>query len=110
MGRIDLVVAVSANQEKVLNALAREKRLEQTQCRRVGPLQVVEKDHQRMVLARQRADEILEDELEPVERLRGAKSGRRRLLTDDQLDLRDDFGQDAPLRTQARGQSSAPIV
>src|SRR5262249_8165222 len=110
MGRINLVVAVSAYQEKVLNVLTREQWPEEAQCRRGGPLQVIEKAHKRLVFTRQRTNEILEDEPEPVERLRGAKRGRRRLLADDQLDLRDDFGQHAPLRSQGCGQPCAPVA
>src|SRR5262249_40528647 len=110
MGRVNLVVAVSAYQEQILKVLAREQGREQTQRRRVGPLQVIKKDHQRMVFARQNADELWEGAREAVERLGGAKRGRRGLPADDQLDLRNDFGQYAPLRSQGCGQPCAPVV
>ena len=57
MRGIDLVVAIGANQKQVRDALLGEEILEQIQSSRVEPLQVVEKQRERMFRAREDADE-----------------------------------------------------
>ena len=70
MTGIDFIVTVGAHQEKVPDVGAGEERSQQTQCGRVGPLQVVEEHDQGMLGLRDRRDKLLKHELESVERLR----------------------------------------
>jgi len=108
MARVDFVVPVGADQEKEFHPRAGEERAEEAQRRRVGPLQVVDEDHQRMLALRQRAHEVLEDELEPVLRLGGGERRRRRLLAQDELDLRNEFRQDTRVGAERFREPRAP--
>src|SRR2546422_208070 len=108
MARVDFVVPVGADQEKEFHPRAGEERAEKAQRRRVGPLQVVDEDHQRMLALRQRAHEVLEDELEPVLRLGGGERRRRRLLAQDELDLRNEFRQDTRVGAERFREPRAP--
>ena len=74
---------------------AGEERSQQTQCGRVGPLQVVQKNDERMVPARQCREQVLEYELKSVLRLDRSQRGRRCLLAQDQRNLGDHLGHHA---------------
>ncbi len=74
---LDLVVAISTHQQQVAQRRARQHRFEQLQRRAVGPLQVVEKEHQRLLGAGLAGDEILERQAQPVVGL-GRRQRRRR--------------------------------
>src|SRR5262249_7701520 len=66
MAGVNFIVAVGAHQEEIFNFMAGEQWPEQAQCRRISPLQVIEKDDQRALLPGQCPDEILKDQLKPV--------------------------------------------
>ena len=75
--RVELVVAVGAHQHQAAAVAAGQQRLEQRQRGRVGPLQVVEEQHQRVLRPRDRGDEVLQHALEAVLRLDAAQRRRR---------------------------------
>ena len=57
----------------------------QIQRGRVEPLQIVEKERQRMLRPGEYAEEAPEDQVEAALRVLGRKLGNRRLLADDEL-------------------------
>src|SRR5512132_2873413 len=57
----DLVVAVGAEQEQVARIRVGDQKGDQLEAGRVDPLQVVQKQHQRMLLVRKDGNELLED-------------------------------------------------
>src|SRR5690606_28091212 len=59
----------------------------------IGPLQVVEEDHQRMLGLGEHTHKLQQQLVEAVARLGGAELQRRRLRPDDQLDIGDDVDQ-----------------
>src|SRR5437867_11245900 len=61
-----------------------------------------------MFLARQRCKQVLEDELESVLCLGGAKRSRGRLFSQDQRDLGDHFGQNPAVVSQRLEEARAP--
>ena len=67
---IDLIVTVSADQEQALNGRARQQRLKKIERGRVRPLQVIERNNQGMVSAREGSYEVLEDKPKTVLGLR----------------------------------------
>ena len=69
MGGIDLVVPVGADQQQVLQLRPGQQILEQIERRSVEPLQVVEKERQRMFGPGEDADEPPEHELETLLRV-----------------------------------------
>ena len=64
MSGIDFVVAISTNQHEVLQLRTRQQILQQVERCRVQPLQIVEKQGQRMLLPREYADESAKHQLE----------------------------------------------
>src|ERR1700694_2947539 len=69
MGGIDFVVAVSTDHHQVLHIRPGQQILEQIQRRRVQPLQVIEKQEERMFRSCEYADETPEDQLEAMLRV-----------------------------------------
>ena len=61
MGRTDLAVAVRADQQQRLDLAVGQQRLQQVERRTVGPLQVIQKDDERMLPPGQDPKKILDD-------------------------------------------------
>ncbi|HYS82884.1 MAG TPA: hypothetical protein VEM76_19425, partial [Anaeromyxobacteraceae bacterium] len=104
----DLVVPVSADQHEVLQLRPGQQVLEQIERRGVEPLQVVEEERQRVLRPREDAEESPEHELETPLRVLRREFGRRRLLTDDELELRDQVQHQPPVRLQRLAERVAP--
>src|SRR5688572_28754391 len=108
MDRADLVVAVGAYYEEV-RALGRgEDQLEQAQRGRVGPLQIVEEERERMRRRREHLEERLERELEAMLRLGRAELGHRSRRADHQLELGNKIHDHARVRSQRGAQLLGP--
>ena len=90
-----LVVAVSANEQQMARVAMGDEILDQRQSRRIEPLQVVDKNNQRVLWPREDADEPLEYQLKPKCRFGRRECGRRRLWTDQANKLRNEIGQQA---------------
>ena len=110
MGRRDLVVPVRADQHQVRHAGWRQQILEEIERRRVEPLQVVEEERQRMVRSREHADEPPKHQLETSSRVLGSELRNRWLVSDDQLELRDEVDHEPPIRAQRLDQRVAPTT
>ena len=89
MGGADFIVAIRTDQHEVPQIRPGEHVLEQVERRSVQPLQVVEKERERMFGPRESPDESPQHELEPALRVLGRELGERRLLSHDELELRD---------------------
>ena len=66
MRRIDLAIAERADDEEILGLGMREHVLEQRETGGIGPLQVVEKERERVLALGKHADEALERRMESV--------------------------------------------
>jgi len=100
MGCVDLIVPIGANQQQVLDVRLGQQILEQGERRRFQPLKIVEEEGQRMVCAREHADEATEHQLKSPLRLLRLKLGNRWLLADDELQLRDEVGHEPTVQAQ----------
>ena len=110
MGRRDFVVPVRADQHQVRHAGWSQQIFEEIERRRVEPLQVVEEECQRMVRAREHADEPPQHHLETASRVLWSELRNRRLVSDDELELRDKVDHERPIRAQRLRQSVAPTI
>src|ERR1700678_3284022 len=80
---IDLVVPISANQHQVLQIRPGQQILQQIKSRSIKPLQIVEKERQRMFLPGKKTEESAEHELETALRLLRLELRDRWRVTDD---------------------------
>ena len=110
MRRRDFVVPVRADQHQVRHAGWSQQIFEEIERRRVEPLQIVEEECQRMVPLGEYADEPPEHHLETPSRVLRRKLGNRRLLSDDDLKLRDQVDHEPPIRAQRLRQSVTPAT
>src|SRR5262245_51641677 len=110
MGRIDLVVAIGANQQEVLHIELRHQILDQIEGSRVEPLQVIEKKRQRVFGPRKDADKAAEYKLETPLRRSRRKLGQRWLLADDDLQFRDEIHDELSIGPQRLKQYLAPLT
>src|SRR6195952_5887501 len=90
MSVVDLVVPKCADKEQMLRIGPDQKVLDQIECRRVQPLQIIEKKRQWVLGSCKDADETTEHALEPVLRLHRRKVENWWLVADDQSQLRDE--------------------
>ena len=110
MRRRDFVVPVRADQHQVRHAGWSQQIFEEIERRRVEPLQIVEEECQRMVPLGEYADEPPEHHLETPSRVLRRELGNRRLLSDDDLKLRDQVDHEPPIRAQRLRQSVTPAT
>ena len=110
MRRSDFVVPVRADQHQVRHAGWSQQIFEQIERRRVEPLQVVEEERQRMLRPGEHADEPPEHQLETALRVLRRELRNRRLVSDDELELRDEVDHEPPIRAQRLTQRVAPAA
>ncbi len=82
--------------------------LEQVERRRVEPLQIVEEERERMLRPGEDAEEAPEHQLEAALRVLRRQLGDRRLLADDELQLRDEVDDELAVRPQRLAKRVAP--
>src|SRR5580692_11491906 len=82
--------------------------LDQVERRRVEPLQIVEKQRQRMFGPREDAEKSPEHQLETALRLLRRKLRDRRLLPDEELQFGNEVDHEPPVRAQRLAQRIAP--
>ena len=110
VGGIDLVVPIGADQQQVLQIGARQQILEQIECRRVQPLQVVEEQRKRMFGPRKHADKSPEHQLKASLRFLWRKLRHWRLLANDVLQFRDELDNQQSVWIQRLAQRVAPFA
>ena len=108
MRGIDFVVPIGADQQQVLHVRLGQQIREQVERRRVEPLQIVEKERQRMFGPREDADEPPKHQLEAALCLLRRKLWDRWLLSDDELQLGDKVDHEPTVRAQRLAKSIAP--
>ena len=96
----DLVVAVPAEDQEVGRRLVPGQDLHQLEGGEVGPLEVVEEEHERVLGAGEGPDEPGKDPVQPPAGLVRADVGDRRLGAHEELDLGQDVGHDPAARPQ----------
>src|SRR5258708_4456363 len=94
------VVAIGADQQQVAHFWMSNEMLEKIERRRIQPLQVVEKKRKRVFLPREHADESPKHHLEAFLRLHWGQVRNRRLLSDDELEFRDEIDDERAVRAQ----------
>lgn len=100
MGRGDLVLAIGADDQEMPAFGIGHQRLQKVERGRVRPLQVVDKDHERVVDRCKRPNEFAEHIMKAVLCLGAADLGHIRLGADDMLKARQNIGQNLPLFAQ----------
>src|SRR6267142_1863251 len=86
----------------------RDDGLEEVECRRIQPLQIVEKQGERVLLPREYAEEAPEDHLEPALRVLRRKLRDRWLLPDHELQFGNEVHDQLPVRAERFAQSVSP--
>jgi hypothetical protein len=89
---LHLVVAKRAEDEQVTGAGRRQQQMQQSEQRGVGPLQVIEKHHERVLRVSEGPKEVLEHDLEAALRFDRAEPGHVGLRADHELELGDRVG------------------
>jgi len=82
--------------------------LHEVERRRVEPLQIVEKQRQRMFRSGEHGDEPAEHQLETALRLLRLELRDRRLFSDDELQLGDEVGHEPCIRLERLQKRAAP--
>ena len=108
MGGIDLVVPVSPDQHQMPHLRLGQQMLEQVERCRVQPLQIVEEQRQRVLRPGEHAEEAPEHQLKAALRVMGRQLGNRRLLADDELQLRNEVDDELAVRAKRLAKSLAP--
>jgi hypothetical protein len=98
MGGIDLVISVSPDQHQMLHVRLGQQILQQVQRCRVEPLQVVEEQRQRVLRSGEHGEKAPENQLKAALRVMGRQLRDRRLVTDDELQLRNQVHDKPPVR------------
>ena len=104
VGWADLVVPVGCHQQQVSHVRMRDQVLEQFERRRIQPLQIIEKQRERVFLAREHAEEPPENPLEAVLRVLRRQIRDRRLGADHELQLGDKVDHVLAVRAQRLAQ------
>src|SRR6516164_7484932 len=110
MRGIDLVVPVSADQEKVPHLRLGDQALEQLKGRRVKPLQIVKEQRQRVLRPGERTEKPPKHQLKAVLRVLRSKLRNGRLFTDHELKLRNKVDDELTVPAQLFPQGAAPSL
>ena len=98
MGGIDLVIPVSPDQHQMLHVRLGQQILQQVQRCRVEPLQIVEEQSQRVLRPGEHGEKAPENQLKAALRVTGRQLRDRRLVADDELQLRNQVYDKPPVR------------
>ena len=110
MGGADLVIPVGADQQEVLELGARQQVFEQVERGCVQPLQIVEKESERMLRAGEYVDEAPKHQLKPPLCILRRKFRHGRLFPDDVLQFRYELDHEQPVRIQRLAKGVAPLA
>src|SRR5882672_6126482 len=104
----DLVVTVGPDQQQVPHLWMRDQMHEEVERRCIKPLQIVKKQGEWMLLAREYAKEASEHHLETVLRVLRRQIHDRRLFSDHELQLGNEVDDELTIRAQRTAQSIPP--
>src|SRR5262245_36188403 len=99
MGGIDFVVAIGSDQQQMPHIHLSQQALEQIECRRVEPLQIVQEQGERMFRPCEYADESPEHQLEAALRVLHWKFRDGWLFSQDKLQFGNQVHDEASVRT-----------
>ena len=108
MGSTDFVVPVGTDQHQVPHIRLGQQVFDEIQAGRVEPLQIVEKERQRMLRPGENAKEAPEHELKPPSRVLWRQLGDRRRLSDDELHFGNQINNKSRVRAQRLLKGVAP--
>ncbi len=108
MGGIDLVIPVSPDQHQMLYVRLGQQILQQVQRCRIEPLQIVEEQRQRVLRPGEHGEKAPENQLKVALRVMWRQLRDRRLVTDDELQFRNQIYEKLPVRAQCFAKSLAP--
>ena len=108
MGGADLVVPVGADEQEVPDVGMDDDMLDQFERGCIEPLHVVEKERERMFLARNYTEKGPEHRQEPVFRILGGELRHGRLLADYQFQFGNEIDQELAVRTDRIAERGAP--
>src|SRR6202163_3216356 len=100
VGGSDLVVPVRPDQKQVLNLRMRDQVLDEVERRGIQPLQIVEEQRERVLLAREHPEEAPENHLEAVLRVLRRQLPDRWLFPDHELQLGNEVDDQLTVRAQ----------
>ena len=104
----DLVVPVCPDQQQVPHLRMRDQVLDEIERRGVQPLQIVEEQRERMLLAREHAEEAPENHLKAVPGVLRRQVRDRRLFPDHELQLGNEVDDELAVRAQRLAQGVPP--
>ena len=106
----DLVVAISTDQEQVAHVRVEQEMLDQIEGRGIQPLQVIQEQRERVLRACKHAEKTPEDQLEATLPFLLRELRNRRLLADDEGQLRDEIDHELAVRSKRIEQGGAPLA
>ena len=106
----DLVVPVRPDQQQVPHLRVRHQVLDELERRCIQPLQIIEEQRERMLLAREHAEEASENHLETVLRILWRQICDRRLFADHQFQFGDEIDDEPAVRAQGLPQGASPLL
>ena len=106
--RADLVVPVGPDQQQMPYLRMRHQVLEEVERRRIQPLQIVEEQRERVLLAREHPEEAPENHLKAVFGVLRRQVHDRRLRSNNELQLGDKIDDQLAVRAQSLAQGVAP--
>src|ERR1700688_1171167 len=104
----DFVVPVGPDQQQAPYLRVRDEVLDEVERRGIQPLQIVKKQRKRVLLPREYAEEAPEHHLEAVLRVLRWQVRHRRLLSEHELQLRNEVDDELTVRAQRLAQGAAP--
>ena len=108
--RTDLVVPVGSDQQQVPHLRMRDQVLEEVERSGVQPLQIVEEQGERMLLAREHPEEAPEHHLEAILRVPRRQVRDWRLFSDHELQLGNEIHHELTIRAQRIDEGGSPAA
>lgn len=108
VGRIDLVVAIGTHHQQMCPRAFTHEGADQCQRGKIGPLEVIEKHHQRMLPAGKELEELRKNRVEALLRGCAGELGRGWAGTDQALELRQHVDHHAGILAQGLDDALAP--
>src|ERR1700733_1824274 len=108
MAGSDLVAAIGTDQHQMPQIRACQQILQQIEATSMEPLQVVEKERQWMFCLSEHADEPPKCQLEPPARVLGREIRRRRLVSDDEFQFRNELDDEPSVGAEGVAERIAP--
>src|SRR5262245_58054398 len=100
MGGPDLIVSIGTHQQEVMCLGIGCQALEQLECGRIKPLQIVEEEHERTLRLSKHTEKSTEDAMESILGVLRRQIGDRRLLADNERQVGDQARNEPTVRAE----------